>query len=165
MPLAPEIYNALNAWAASVVAQAKMNLVKGKKNATKDLYNSIHYKVMPDGEVEFFYDDAGDFVESGRKKYPDRGVNPEGKFLSNIIRWAQVKGLKQFRNKKGKFISNKSRGYLIAMSINKRGIKAFPFFSSALDKAMNDYYYRLEQAIADAIEHDLEAIQEIQSKI
>ena len=61
MPLAPEIYNALNKWAASVVAQARMNLIKGKKNATKDLYNSIHYKIMPDGEVQFFYDDAGDW--------------------------------------------------------------------------------------------------------
>ena len=156
--IAPEIYDALNKWGASVVAQAKLNLITKKKNATKDLYNSIHYKVMPDGEVQFFYADQGDFVEAGRKKYPDRGVDPKGAFLKNIMQWAKIKGLKQFRKEDGKFMSNKSRGFLIAMSINKKGIKKFPFFSSALDAAMNDYYYQLQDAIAQAIENDFQAM-------
>ena len=148
--VAPEIYNMLNQWAASVVAQAKLNLITKKKNATKDLYNSITYKVMPDGEIEFFYADQGDFVESGRRK--GARLPPPTK----LAQWAKIKGLKQFRDKKGKFISNEARGWMIAYGIKKNGIKKFPFFSSALDGAMNDYYYKLQEAIAEAITNDFE---------
>ena len=45
--IAPEIYNALNKWAIMVVAQAKSNLLKGKKDATRTLSNSITYEIVP----------------------------------------------------------------------------------------------------------------------
>lgn len=154
MLVSPEEYNVWNSWGAQVVAQAKVNLLQGNKKVTGVLYNSISYEVntkVKGGGVIFYYEDYGEYVESGRKKGKMPPVQP-------LIQWAKEKGLEQFRDKKGKFISNEQRGWAIAMGIKKNGIKAFPFYQDAIDKAQNDLAYQLEEAIAQTIENDIEAL-------
>ena len=75
--------------------------------------------------------------------------------------WAKIKGLPQFRDKKGRFISNESRAFLIARSIGKKGIKPFPFITDVVEQSENDLLYILEEALADAITHDMEALSEL----
>ncbi len=116
--MSPEEYNVYNNWGAQVVAQAKANLRQKNKIATGELYDSISYEVDPKGGVTFYYEDYGEYVESGRKK----GIMPP---VGPLIQWAKIKGLEQFRDKKGRFISNEQRGWAIAMGIKKNGIKAF----------------------------------------
>jgi hypothetical protein len=165
--IAPEINNALNKWATMVVAQAKSNLLRGKKDATKTLSNSIGYQIVPDqtsdigADVEFYYIDYGDYVESGRKKYPNRGIDPEGKFFSRLLNWIKVKPVPRFRDKKGRFISYQSQAFLIGRAINKKGIKPFPFMTDAVEQAQIDLLYMLEEAIAQVFTQDLVAMEQL----
>lgn len=151
--MSPELYNVYNNWGAQVVAQAKSNLLQKNKKVTGTLYNSLSYEVNKDGGVTFFYEDYGEYVESGRKK----GIMPP---VGPLIKWAKAKGLEQFRDKKGKFVSNEQRGWAIAMGIKKNGIKAFPFYQDAIDQSVNDLEYQLEEAIVQTIEADIDALNE-----
>jgi len=145
-------YNTLVQWASNVTAQAKANILRKNKVATGNVYKSISFEVLPDGTVNFYYDDAGDFVESGRR----RGARFPP--MSKIASWIKIKGLEQWRNKKGQFISRDAQTFLIARGISKNGIKPFPFFSDPFDEAMNSYAYILEEAIAEEIENDIDMI-------
>ena len=145
-------YNTLVEWASNVTAQAKANILRKNKVATGNLYESITFTVLPDGTVDFYYDDAGDFVESGRRKgarYPP---------MSKIKQWVKIKGLAQWRNKKGRFISRDAQTFLIARGISKNGIKPFPFFSDPLEQAMATYAYTIEEAMVEDIENDIDTI-------
>ena len=145
-------YNTLVEWASNVTAQAKANILRKNKVATGNLYQSITFNVLPDGTVDFYYDDAGDFVESGRRqgaKFPP---------ISKMKQWIQIKGLAQWRNKKGRFISRDSQAFLIARGISKNGIKPFPFFSEPLYEALNSYEYILEEALVQDIQNDIDTI-------
>lgn len=159
--IAPEIYNALNKWATMVVAQAKSNLLRGKKDATRTLSNSITYEIVPDqtsdigADVEFSYADYGEYVESGRRK--GAKMPPPSKLLN----WIKVKPIPRFRDKKGRFISYESQAFLIARSIGKKGIKPFPFMTSAVEQAQIDLLYMLEEAIAEAITQDIVALEQL----
>ena len=145
-------YNTLVEWASNVTAQAKANILKKNKVATGNLYESITFDVLPDGTVDFYYDDAGDFVESGRRKgarFPP---------MSKMKQWIKIKGLAQWRNKKGRFISRDAQAFLIARGISKNGIKPFPFFTDPFDEAMKSYEYILEEALVQEIENDIDTI-------
>ncbi len=58
-----------------VVKQSRTMLTKAKKNVSKDLYNSISYEIIYDGDnlsLKFYMADYGAFVDrgvSGKKKY------------------------------------------------------------------------------------------------
>ena len=145
-------YNTLVEWASNVTAQAKANILRKNKIATGNLYDSITFEVYPDGSVEFFYDDAGDYVEGGRppnSKFPPPPI---------IKQWIKVKGLSQWRNKKGRFISRDAQTFLIGRAIAKNGIKPFPFFTDPFDEAMKSYAYILEEAIVQEMENDIDMI-------
>ena len=154
----PAINNALNTWAAKVVATAKANLTRGKKRATGTLYNSVKYKLVqtPSGPyVEFLYVDYGEYVEQGRR--------PNGKFPwpkgdpSPITKWIKQKGIRG-RDKQGRFITDKSLTYLISRSIAKKGIKPFPFYADAIKSAIKRLGPELGNTIAVAIQKDLNAV-------
>lgn len=161
--IAPEIYNALNKWAIMVVAQAKSNLLKGKKDATRTLSNSITYEIVPDqtsdigADIDFYYIDYGDYVESGRRK--GAKMPPPSKLLN----WIKVKPIPRFRDKKGRYISYQSQAFLIARAIGKKGIKPFPFMTDAVEQAQNDLLYMLEEAIAEAFTQDMVALEQLRS--
>ena len=149
--IGPATYNAELEWASQVVLLAKANLIRGRKIAAGTLYNSVSYEVnRSTGEIDFFYADEGKFVESGRK--------PNSKFPppQAIAKWAKIKGLPQFRDKKGRYISNDSRTFLLSRSIAKKGIRPFPFFTDALEQATQQLYNNLEDALVQDIEDSIE---------
>jgi hypothetical protein len=152
--IGPTTYNAELEWANQVVILAKQNLIRGKKIAAGTLYNSVEYEVnQSTGEIDFYYADEGKFVESGRKpnsRFPPPNV---------ISRWAKIKGIPQFRDKKGRYISNDSRTFLLSRAIAKKGIRPFPFFTDAIEQATEQLYSSLEDALAKDIEDSLGASQ------
>ena len=148
--IGPATYNAQLEWANQVVLLAKANLVRGRKIATGTLYNSVSYEVnRSTGEIDFYYDDEGNFVESGRK--PGKFPPPQA-----IAKWAKIKGIPQFRDKKGRYISNDSRAFLLARAINKKGIKPFPFYDDAIEESINQLTESQEDTLALAIEDSFE---------
>ena len=92
--------------------------------------------------------------------YPSPSVGPRYS-VSNpppqaIAKWAKMKGLPQFRDKKGRYISNDSRTFLLSRSIAKKGIRPFPFFTDALEQATQQLYNNLEDALVQDIENSIE---------
>jgi hypothetical protein len=149
--IGPATYNAEVEWAIQVVNLAKQNLIRGKKIAAGTLYNSVEYEVnRSTGEIDFYYADEGVFVESGRRagaKMPP----PKA-----IAKWAKIKGIPQFRDKKGRYISNDSRAFLLGRSIAEKGIKPFPFFTDALEQATQQLYNDLEDALVEDLENSID---------
>ena len=148
--IGPATYNTEIEWAKQVVNLAKSNLIRGKKIAAGTLYNSVSYEVNKStGEIDFFYADEGKFVESGRRK--GARMPPPGA----IAKWAKEKGIPRFRDKKGRYISNDSRTFLLSRAISIKGIRPYPFFTDALEQATQQLYNDLEDAIVKDIEDEI----------
>lgn len=147
------LYNDQLAWATKVVALAKANLRRGRKIATARLYNSISFTITKKGEVDFLADDSATFVESGRK--PNSRFPPP----TVIADWAKVKGIQRFRDKKGRYISNKSRTFLLSRSIAENGIKPFPFYTDAVEQSLALLGESLEDAIALGIQDSFDDLE------
>jgi len=149
----PKIYNAIQKWALQVIQLAKANLRGANRFATGTLYDSITFKISPEGDVDFLYEDYGDYVESGRK--PGSRMPP----VEPIMAWATAKRLPQFRDKKGRFISNEARGWLIARAIGRDGFRPVKFFSDAFDIAIEEYPVTvIEDSIAKQIESEFDNV-------
>jgi hypothetical protein len=140
------IYQAEELFAKEVIKRAKIILSKKRKNASKELYNSITYKISDKG-VEFSYVEQGEFVESGRRK--GAKMPP----MSVLEKWAKQKGLEQFRDDKGKYLSSKTRAYLIGRSISKKGIKPLAWFSDPLKLMLHKFPDVLQEAIVLVLEN------------
>ena len=151
MQIGPKVYQTSVEWAQHVVALAKANLIRGKKIAAGTLYNSVSYDINKQtGEIEFYYAPEGEFVESGRR--PNSRFPPIGQ----IAKWAKEKGIPQFRDKKGRYISNDTRTFLLSRAIAIKGIRPFPFFSDAIEQATQQLYNDLEDAIIQDIEDSID---------
>jgi len=166
----------LDSFGRHVVKQARTNLTKAKKNVSKALYNSIKFKLelTPRGfSVNFYMLDYGTFVDkgvSGNKKiqeytsYDGRKVASPFQYKNrmpppNILeKWIRARGIKG-RDKKGRFITNKSLSYLIAKSIKLRGIKSTSFFQRPLGLAMQKFGTGLLGAVKEDLLSEFSNIQ------
>lgn len=142
---------ALNEWAQDVVNNAKSKLMASGKSATGVLYNSINYKIVnrPYGPtILFAYEDYGQYVESGRRigaRFPPPGP---------ILQWIKARGIRG-RDKRGRFIKDKSLVFLIQRAISRDGIKPFPFYKDAVGAAIKDLGPELAKIIGIAIKENI----------
>ena len=150
----------LNRFAKYVVTQSRANLTRQKKNASKQLWQSIDYdlKVSKNSfQLEFLMEDYGLFQDKGvsgtEKKY-----NPPYKYTnkmpppSKMDKWIVKRNLKGVRGKDGKFISRKSLQFMIARSIYKKGIKPSLFFTKPFEKAFKN----INEDLIEAYKLDVE---------
>lgn len=142
-----------------VIKDAKKELVKQGKKSSGKLYNTIN------GEVEvyrtnnfrmyFELGDYGEFVDKGvrgtkkgRWKTPFRfgtGSGKKGGLRKGIEKWIKQKGIKG-RDKKGRYITDKSLTFLISRSIYQRGLKPSLYFT----KPFNKHFKNLSDDIVEA---------------
>lgn len=114
---------------------------------TGRLYNSIdvyYQSDLADGNLELVVDfgtaDYGYWVNFGRRgrlqgaKYPP---------LAAIQQWARQRKVGQFRDKSGRFISNKTRDFLLQRSIGEYGIYKTDFVNKGINKVLDDVVYYL----------------------
>ena len=142
-----ETQNALNTFAKYVIQQSRTNLTKGKKNASKELYNSLgsDIKVSKNSfQLSFLMEQYGIFQDKGvsgtEKKYnTDFKYTNKKPPASAFSQWVIRKGLKGTRDKKGRFVSRKGLQFAIANSIYKKGIKPSLFFTNHLRKHLKTY--------------------------
>jgi hypothetical protein len=139
--LDPEVIKAEQAWAQQVVTNAKSILIQNKKVASGRLVNSVRYSVNPQGKISFLYDIDGKWVTQGRRR-GSRFPPP-----APISRWIKEKGI-QGRDKRGRFISNKSLTFLISRAIARDGIKPLPFMKMAIDKSIKQLGKDLKKSLA-----------------
>jgi hypothetical protein len=151
----------LNRFAKYVISQSRANLTRGKKNSSKDLYNSLDSEVKVSKnsfELSFLMEDYGLFQDKGvsgvKKKYNTpysytRKMPPPSK----MDKWIVKKGIAP-RDKDGKFISRKSLQFMIARSIYNNGIKPSLFFTKPFEKAFKG----LSKDLIEAYKLDVEQL-------
>jgi hypothetical protein len=146
----------LNSFGKYVVKQSRTNLTKGKKNVSKELYNSISFKVITDTNgfsVQFYMANYGTFIDKGvsgtkeqrsYKDYTGKTETSPYKYTTKqppsklLDKWIVKKGIAP-RDKQGRFISRKSISFLIARSIKIKGIKSTSFFQRPMELALKDF--------------------------
>tara|TARA_R100000900_G_scaffold125853_1_gene100418 strand:+ start:665 stop:1222 length:558 start_codon:yes stop_codon:yes gene_type:complete len=156
-----------------VVKQSRTMLSKAKKNVSKDLYNSISYEIIYDGDklsLKFYMEDYGAFIDrgvsgkkeiqeyitwDGRKVASPFQYSTKGPPIDLISKWIKRRGIKpkgtgRGRSKKtGQYISGLA--YLISRSIKRDGIKSLSFFSRPLGLGVK----RLPEDLLSAIKEDI----------
>ena len=131
-----EFEKALEKYGKYVVQQARSNLTKKKQNASKELYNSLSFKVQKNSvlfdmlEYCAFQDEGvrgknHDYAQSKNSPYKYKNKMPPS---SVFDKWSIRRGIAP-RDKQGRFISRKSLNYLLARSIYNKGIRATKFFT------------------------------------
>lgn len=149
----------LNKFAKYVIQQSRSNLSKGKKNASKELYNSLGYELsvhQNSFSLGFIMEEYG--------MYQDRGVsgtkvkyNTPYKYTNKMppasafSQWTVRKGIAP-REKGGQFAKRKGLQFAIAKSIFEKGIKPSLFFTKPFEKA----FERLPQELTNAFALDIE---------
>lgn len=149
----------LNAFRKHVITEARKNLTRNKKNASKTLYNDMNsfLKVSKNSfELGFEMPIYGEFQDqgvSGKKKKYNTPFSYTNKMPPSQVfeAWIKRKGIKG-RDKRGRFITNKSLSYLIARSVFNNGIKPSLFFTRPFELA----YKRLGDDIIQAFGLDID---------
>jgi hypothetical protein len=158
-----EVQKELERFRDYVIAEARKNLIRDKKNDSKGLYQSLkgNVKAMPNSfYMDFEMNDYGKFQDKGVKGKDPSKVSKNarikgqqapnspykfgsgsasgqwGMFVSNIQKWAQKRNIR-LRDDKGKY---KKGGYstiaqIIAGNIYNRGIKPSLFFTKPFEAA------------------------------
>ena len=150
----------LNKFGKQVVKESKTRLTKLKKNASKELYNSISYDFKEHKNsfrLSFEMDEYGKFVDkgvSGKNNSSFNGKNKEvfkslggfsfgtgnfkgkgGEWKKRIDKWMYQRSVSPRDKKSGKFIKRDTVNYLIRRSIYQHGSKASLFFTKPFESA------------------------------
>jgi len=119
---------------------------------TGKLYESVTVRPVEtengfDIEVSFPGADYWRWVNYGRRGRNDEiaGNSPTVKYppLYAIQNWIAEKGLPQFRDKRGRFLSNKTRAFLVQRSIGEYGIFPTLFIQEGIKKSEERVNYYL----------------------
>ena len=151
----------LNRFAKYVISQSRANLTRGKKNSSKDLYNSLDSEVKVSKnsfELSFLMEEYGVYQDKGvsgvKKKYnTPYSYTTKMPPPSKMDKWIVKKGIAP-RDKNGKFISRKSLQFMIARSIFNNGIKPSLFFTKPFEKAFKN----LNKDLIEAYKLDVEQL-------
>ena len=148
---------ALEAFKNFVIQQSRTRLTKGRKNVSKELYNSLkgNVKEMPNSiSVEFEMEDYGMFQDRGvsgteRKYNTPFSYTNKMPPIDALSKWAKFNNIR-LRDEKGKFKKGNYRtiGYLIARSIKKKGIKPSLFFTKPFEKSFVNLPKELQNTFA-----------------
>ena len=141
-----EFKKALEKYAKYVIQQSRSNLTKKKNNASKQLYNSLEYRIQGD-KVSFLSEKYGEYLDKGVKgsksTYPESSASPF-KYTTKqppskvFDKWSIRKGIAP-RDKQGRFVSRQSLNFLIARSIKNKGIRATLFFTKPFERGLDLY--------------------------
>jgi hypothetical protein len=138
------IIKAEEQWAQQVVTNAKSILLRNKKIATGNLYNSIRYQIDSNGQIKFIFAEEGKWVQQGRRA-GDRFPPPAA-----ISKWVRQKGITGTNRETGKPLTNGQLTFLISRSIAKKGIKPLPFMKMAIKQSIKQLGPKLAKVKARA---------------
>lgn len=104
------------------------------KVASGTLARSVEVNTVEKGprtELQILMAEYGQWVQSGR--LPGKGFVPVG----SLMRWIKERGLKG-RDKKGRFMTDKSFAYAIQTNIKKFGIRPANFLDISFERIFED---------------------------
>lgn len=153
----------LNKFAKYVIQQSRSNLTKGKKNSSKELYNSLGYDIIEaSGKTSLGFDmaDYGKFQDRGVSG-TERKYNTPYSYTTKMPppkafdKWVVRKGIAP-RGKGGKFASREGIKFAIARSIYKKGIKPSMFFTKPFEAAFKRLPDELVEAYSIGLEKQIQ---------
>jgi hypothetical protein len=121
----------------------------GNKVASGTLARSVQVVVKQSQNVtvlQVLMEEYGQWVQSGRSG--GKGFVPIG----SLMKWIKQRGLKG-RDKKGRYMTDKSFAFAIQTNIKKFGIRPSNFLDVSIEKIMNDP--RIVELIGDSTYEDL----------
>ena len=121
----------------------------GNKVSSGTLARSVEVQTKTNNgitELQVLMAEYGQWVQSGRG--PGKGYVPVG----SLIKWIKQRGLKG-RDKKGKFMTDKSFAFAIQKNIRKFGIRPANFLDISMEKIMADE--RITNLLGEAAYDDL----------
>ena len=121
----------------------------GNKVSSGTLARSVEVQTKTNNgitELQILMAEYGQWVQSGR--VPGKGYVPVG----SLIKWIKQRGLKG-RDKKGKFMTDKSFAFAIQKNIRKFGIRPANFLDISMEKIMADE--RITNLLGEAAYDDL----------
>jgi len=121
----------------------------GNKVASGNLARSVQVVTKQSQNVtvlQVLMEEYGQWVQSGRSG--GKGFVPIG----SLMKWIKQRGLKG-RDKKGRYMTDKSFAFAIQTNIKKFGIRPSNFLDVSIEKIMNDP--RITELIGDATYEDL----------
>ena len=137
-----------------VVKELIKQLLKADKKASGNLIRSIDYRLI-EATDEFLLTISADsylaIIDQGRRKGAKQPPT------SAIIPWMKKRGIKG-RDKKGRFITDKSTAFLIARSIKRNGIKPTNVIRKTIDEIYSKKMNLLEKAAIKDIEMFIDKI-------
>ena len=119
------------------------------KVASGTLARSVEVQTIQKGpitELQVLMAEYGQWVQSGR--LPGKGLVPVG----SLMAWIKQRGLKG-RDKKGRFMTDKSFAFAIQKNIKKFGIRPANFLDVSMEKIMADQ--RITDLLGEAAYDDL----------
>ena len=143
-----------------VAQQSRSRLSKAKKNDSKGLYKKLGgvLKVSPNSfnlSWDLGYGTFQDLGVSGTEKKYNTPYSYKSKMppISPLADWAKRKGIR-LRDDKGKFQKGnyKTIGFLIARSIQKKGLKPSLFFTKPFEQG----FKKLPDEVIEAYGLDIE---------
>ena len=160
------IQDVLNKFGRSVVQQSRSRLTKQKKNATKDLYNSVKYELDVSNRgtsfsFSFSMEEYGEYIDKGVSGVDVKYNTPYAYTTkapppSVFGKWAKAKGIKPRDKKTGKFITAKQFGFIISRHIFTKGQKPTRFFSLSFEQQFKKLPDDLLRAFGDDLENFLD---------
>jgi len=110
------------------------------------LYNSVNVSFTTNQDnnlvmnLDFGEADYWKYVDGGRRgKLQDSSLRYPP--LDSILTWASQRGIAQFRDEKGRFLSNLDRAYLLQKSIGYYGIYPTNFIDKGIQNVLTDVEY------------------------
>ena len=156
------IQDVLNKFGRSVVQQSRSRLTKQKKNATKDLYNSVNYELDVSNRgtsfsFSFSMEEYGEYIDKGVSGVDVKYNTPYAYTTkapppSVFQKWAKAKGIKPRDKKTGKFITAKQFGFIMSRHIFTKGQKPTRFFSLSFEQQFKKLPDDLLNAFGDGLE-------------
>ena len=144
--LSPKTYKSLVQYGQKTVAKARAKLKRKPLPSSSDLVRSVSYKVFQNGKIEFYFNQYGEFVDSGRRK----GAKPPP--VSALKKWAESKGLNP---------------YAVSKSISKKGIRPYRWIDESFpsDKNPNSRPSRelemlWEELIIEQLNYDIDQLED-----
>lgn len=116
----------------------------GNKVSTGKLVNSVQVVTKTNNDVtvlQVLMEEYAQYVQSGRR--PGKRFVP----IVSLLQWIKARRLKG-RDKKGRYIKDKSFAFAIQRNINKFGIRPANFLDISIEKVMEDP--RITELIGDA---------------
>lgn len=111
-----------------------------------NLYNSVTVEYVEDPKrglrIQLSFPGAPEwrYVEYGRRPAKSIFSYPP---ISVITEWSNSRGLPQFRDQQGRFLSNEQRAFMVRASIGRDGIYPTKFIQEGFDEAREKIIYYL----------------------